>query len=255
MTWKGTALLPLRTRAAILSRLLAVQGSWNYEILLGTGIGFCTEPALRLLPGGVEGVAYRQALARQVAYFNSHPYLAAMAVGALVRAELEGESPEQIERFRTAMCGPLGSVGDRLVWAGWLPLCSVLSLVTFALGATPLTTVLVFLVLYNVGHFGLRIWGFNVGWAQGMRVAAALGHPALRQGPVHITRAAAVLAGVALPLLLNRFLGDSRPLMGMTAVAAMIVAAGLVRLHGRVEGARLALVGLALLAGYSVIAW
>ncbi|MBA3560336.1 MAG: PTS system mannose/fructose/sorbose family transporter subunit IID, partial [Gemmatimonadaceae bacterium] len=156
MTEKRIQVLPLRTRAAMLARLLAVQGSWNYEILMGTGIGFCTEPALRLLPGGVQGTAYRDALARQVQYFNSHPYLAAIAVGALARAELDGESPAHIERFRTALCGPLGSVGDRLVWAGWLPLCSVLSLVAFALGAAPATTLLIFLGLYNVGHLGLR---------------------------------------------------------------------------------------------------
>ncbi len=255
MTEKRIQVLPLRTRAAMLARLLAVQGSWNYEILMGTGIGFCTEPALRLLPGGVQGIAYRDALARQVQYFNSHPYLAAIAVGALARAELDGESPAHIERFRTALCGPLGSVGDRLVWAGWLPLCSVLSLVAFALGAAPATTLLIFLGLYNVGHLGLRMWGLNVGWAQGMRVASALGHPALRQGPVHITRAAAVLGGLALPLLLHRFLEESRPLIGLTTVAAVIVAAGLVKLHGRVEGARLALLGLALLAGYSVLPW
>lgn len=255
MTRKWTEPLPLRTRAAMLTRLLAVQASWNYEILLGTGIGFCTEPALRLLPGGPQGAAYRAALARQVRYFNSHPYLAAIAVGALARAELDGEPPEKIERFRTALCGPLGSVGDRLVWAAWLPLCSVLGLVTFALGAAPLTTILVFLVLYNVGHLGLRIWGLNVGWVLGMRVASALGHPALRHGPVHITRTAAILAGVALPLLLHRFLEQSRPLISITTVAAVIVAAGLVKLHGRVEGSRLALLGLALLAGYSVIPW
>ncbi|MBC7790088.1 MAG: PTS system mannose/fructose/sorbose family transporter subunit IID [Anaerolineae bacterium] len=255
MTANLTVPLPFLTRAAMLTRLLAVQGSWNYEILLGTGIGFCTEPALRLLPGGAQGTAYRQALARQVRYFNSHPYLAAVAVGALSRAELDGAPPEQIERFRTALCGPLGSVGDRLVWAGWLPLCSVVGLVTFTLGAEPLTTLLVFLALYNVGHLGLRIWGLNVGWNQGMRVASALDHPALRHGPVHITRAAAVLAGVALPLLLHRFLEESRPLIGLTAIAAVIVAAGLVRLNGRIEGSRLALVGLALLAGFSVIPW
>ena len=36
--------LPPRTRIAIFVRLLAIQGSWNYETLLGNGIGFCIEP-------------------------------------------------------------------------------------------------------------------------------------------------------------------------------------------------------------------
>src|SRR5436305_11786542 len=102
--------IPFRVRLAMFVRLLALQGSWNYETLLGTGIGFVMEPALRLLPGGVRGEAYRAALARESRYFNAHPYLAGVAVGALTRAELDGVDPTRIERFRTALAGPLGSV-------------------------------------------------------------------------------------------------------------------------------------------------
>src|SRR5204863_9610998 len=114
--------LPLRTELAMLLRLLAMQGSWNYESLLGNGIGFCIEPALRLLPGGIHTPEFKAAMARQSRYFNCHPYLASVAVGALARVELDHEAADRIERFRTALAGPLGSVGDRLIWAGWLPL-------------------------------------------------------------------------------------------------------------------------------------
>ncbi|HJU64988.1 MAG TPA: PTS system mannose/fructose/sorbose family transporter subunit IID, partial [Gemmatimonadaceae bacterium] len=188
----GVPVLPMRTRAAMFVRLLAVQGSWNYESLLGTGIGFCTEPALRGIDGGVEGKPYREALARESRYFNAHPYLAAIAVGALARAELDGSPPAQIERFRTALCGPLGSVGDRLVWAGWLPLSSLIALTAFAFGAGPLATVLLFLIVYNVGHLGLRAWGLRTGWRHGLRVAVALGNPMLRRGPQYVSRGVAL---------------------------------------------------------------
>jgi len=184
--------LPTRTRIAMFVRLLAIQGSWNYETLLGNGIGFCIEPALRLLPGGIHTPAFHAALARESRYFNAHPYLASVAVGALARAELDGESPERIERFRTALCGPLGSVGDRLVWAGWLPFCSLASLALFGLGAGTLSVVGFFLLAYNVGHFALRIWGLNTGWTHGLRVASALGNPVLRRGPQQIGRLAAL---------------------------------------------------------------
>ena len=81
---------PASTQLAIFLRLLAIQGSWNYEILLGNGIGFCLEPALRLLPEGVHSDHFKSALARESKYFNAHPYLASVAVGALARAELDG---------------------------------------------------------------------------------------------------------------------------------------------------------------------
>jgi PTS system mannose-specific IID component len=88
--------LPLRVKVAMYFRLLAMQGSWNYETLNGTGIGFAMEPALRYLPGGIDGPAYRAALARESRYFNAHPYLAGVAVGARTRAELDGVYPLRI---------------------------------------------------------------------------------------------------------------------------------------------------------------
>jgi PTS system mannose-specific IID component len=244
--------LPLSTRAAIFLRLLAVQGSWNYELLIGNGIAFSLEPALRRLPGGVDGVAFRQALAREARYFNAHPYLAAVAVGALARVELDECAPVQIERFRTALPGPLGSVGDRLVWAGWLPFCSLLALLAFALGASPPAILLIFLGTYNVGHLGLRVWGLHVGWRHGLRVATALGNPVLRKGPLYLARAVAVLAGIAIPIAISRIVGPFRALTGTTLVGAVLISVVLVRLHGRVPGWRVALGALALFALFSI---
>jgi PTS system mannose-specific IID component len=247
-----TPRVPALTWVSIFTRLLAIQGAWNYETLLGNGIGFCVEPALRQLPGGTHGPAFKAAMARESAYFNAHPYLAAVAVGALVRAELSGEPPERIERFRTALCGPLGSVGDRLVWAGWLPFCSLIALVAFGVGARPLAVVGTFLLLYNAGHLALRGWGLHVGWTRGLGVAGALANPVLRRGPAHMARAAAAAAGVALPLVAARLLGHRSALVGVVLGIALVVAIVLVRLHGRVEGWKLALVLIALFALVSV---
>lgn len=245
--------LPLRTRADMFLRLFAVQGSWNYETLLGNGIGFALEPALRLLPGGRGGEPYRAALARESRFFNAHPYLASLAVGALARAELSLESPERIERFRSACCGPLGSVGDRLVWAGWLPACSLLALAAFGLGASPPGTVLLFLGTYNAGHVALRAWGLRVGYRDGLDVASALGAPLFRRGPAYVARAAALIGGVALPLTVRAVLGRASDLSRPGSPAGLLIvltcaAAGamvLARLHGRAEGWRLALISLA----------
>jgi mannose PTS system EIID component len=244
--------LPVITRLTMIGRLFAIQGSWNYEILLGNGIGFCVEPALRLLPGGGGGEAYRTALARQSAYFNAHPYLAAVAVGALARTELDGEPPARIERFRTALCGPLGSVGDRLVWAAWLPLCSLIALAAFGLGARSLVSVGLFLVLYNVGHVALRIWGLQTGWSRGMNVATALANPVLRRGPEYIVRVAAAMAGLALPLAVGAVIGAGRAMIGAVLVGAAVAAFFLVRLKGRAEGWRVALGVLSAFALFSV---
>lgn len=244
--------VPVLTWLNVFTRTLAIQGSWNYETLIGNGIGFCVEPALRLLPGGTNGAPFKAALTRESAYFNAHPYLASVAVGALARTELSGVPADRIERFRTALCGPLGSVGDRLVWAGWLPFSSLIALLCFGLGATPLAVIITFLALYNTGHLALRAWGLHVGWTRGLGVASALGNPVLRQGPQHVARAAALTAGVAVPLTAARLLGHHVAVLGSVLGVSALVAVVLVRLHGRVEGYKLALVLIALFALVSV---
>ena len=245
--------VPLSIRANMLLRSFAIQGSWNYEILIGNGLGFCIEPALRLLRDGKGGTAYREALARQCRYFNAHPYLACAAIGALARAELDGEAPERIERFRTALCGPLGSVGDRLIWAGWLPFSSIVALVAFGLGASTIAVVSLFLIIYNVGHISLRAWALHRGLQEGLRVASALGHPVLRQGPEYIARAAALFAGIALPLALHRLIGPGRYLLGGSLLFVVVGAFIIARARGRAEGWRIALGVLVAFVLYSVV--
>lgn len=248
-----TPTLPFWTRVTIFFRLLAVQGAWNYETLVGNGIGFCVEPALRRLPGGRDGEAYRAALARESQYFNAHPYLTSVAVGALARAELEGTPPERIERFRTALCGPLGALGDRLVWATFLPLCSFAALVVFGIGGSPLATVLTFLILYNIGHLGLRIWGLQAGWRKGLNVAQSLGHPVLQRSQPYLGQLAASLAGFAFPVALHRVIGPGQILLGGTLIGVLAGAILLASLHGRVEGWKLSIGILTVFALYSVI--
>lgn len=237
-------------------RLLAIQGSWNYETLIGTGTGYCIEPALRWLPGGKDGKAYRDALGRESQYFNAHPYLAAVAVGALARAELEGEAPNQIERYRRALCSPLGSLGDRLVWASWLPFCSLVALGLFAVGASVGVMVAGFLILYNAGHLWLRIWGLRVGWRDGLRVAPSLGTPIMRQGAQAIGRAGAAVGGLMLPLAFARIAGvgdTNRIALGISLILTFLLAALFVRLQGRLEGWKAALIVLTAFALYSTL--
>jgi PTS system mannose-specific IID component len=236
----------------MLLRLLAVQGAWNYETMLGNGIGFCIEPALRLLPDGVHSPRFRDALARESKYFNAHPYLTSVAVGALARAELDGEPADKIERFRTALAGPLGSVGDRLIWAGWLPLSSFVALAVFGLGGGPVSVLLTFLGCYNAAHLALRVWGLRVGWKHGMRVAQALANPVLRRGPDVIAPLAAFAAGFGAPLAMMRIIGPGRALLSLVLVGTGLGALLIVRLRGRLEGWRLAVGVLAALVLFAV---
>lgn len=245
--------VPFLTRLVTWLRLFAVQGSWNYEILLGNGIGFCAEPALRLLPGGHGGDKYRRALARQSRYFNAHPYLASVAVGALTRAELEEVDPAKIERFRTALAGPLGSVGDRLIWSGWLPLCSLLALGAYGVGGSAGLVVALFLIAYNVGHVAIRAWGLKVGFAHGTEVAKALSSPLLRRAPEWLDRAGALLAGIAVPTAVERAVGIGGEVSAVAIGAVLTGGVVLARIPNTSVGWRLALGALSIIVLYAVL--
>jgi len=210
-----------------LLRLFTVQGSYDYERMQGIGVGVAEEPLLRDLRaaangggGGGGGAAYRAAVARGAHFFNAHPYLCGLAVGAAARAEHEGVPPEQVERLRAALCGPLGSLGDRLVWIGWLPLLSALALIGVALGAG-WWAIIGFLALYNAGHIALRWWALRAGWTHGMRVAAALHQPVLQRAAALSGPAMALAVGAALPLaaqyLSGAFTGWSRGALAVVA--------------------------------------
>lgn len=154
-------------------RSFAVQGSWNFETLVGFGFAFALLPALRVVYRG-RPAELAAAVGRHARLFNTHPYLAPIALGAVARLEVEAKPAEVIERFKAAVRGALGGLGDRLVWAGWRPVCILAALGLFLAGAPWWSALAAFLVVYNAGHVGLRLWAFRVGWKESTGIAATL---------------------------------------------------------------------------------
>lgn len=167
---------PPLTRRAIVSsfaRSFLIQGSWNYHTMIGSGFAFAMLPGLRRLFAG-QPDALDESVQRHLEHFNAHPYLANLALGAALRLESDGADPETVRRFKAAVGGPLGGIGDSLVWATWLPGVSVAALSLFWFGSPPWLVVAFFLIVYNVGHIALRAWGFRTGLTEGREVARSL---------------------------------------------------------------------------------
>jgi PTS system mannose-specific IID component len=143
-------------------------------------------------------------------------------------------------------------VGDRLIWAGWLPFCSFVALAAFGLGVRPLRILLLFLGLFNVGHLALLVWGLRTGWRQGMGVVAGLAHPVLRRGPQTIGQCAALAAGFGVPLAFARMVGPGRVLLGGILAAVFVGTVVVVKAQRRLEGWRFALIILSALLLFSV---
>lgn len=211
------------TIAAAFARSFLIQGSWNYRTMLGSGFGFAMLPALRRIFQG-DPRSLEDSLGRHVEHFNAHPYLSNVALGAVMRLEADGEDADAVRRFKTAVRGPLGGLGDALVWASWLPAVSMAALVLFWLGAPGWLAVLVFLVVYNAGHVGLRAWGFRAGLAEGRDVARSLGRASFATWTERVRATAGLLLGLLVGAVLasGGGIGSSGPFWGALAAAAFV---------------------------------
>lgn len=203
-----------------------MQGSWNYETLIGTGFAFMLLPVLRYVYRS-DPAALQAAVARHVGLFNSHPYLATLAAGAIARLEADGTSAEVIERFKTAVRGSLGSIGDQLIWLSWRPAVALLAIALLLLGAPWWVAVLVFLLVYNSLHFWLRVWGMRIGLEEGLGVGRAL-----REAPLHrvggrAADAGALLGGLCVALAVGQAGTESAALVLAGVAAAAGLALGL----------------------------
>jgi PTS system mannose-specific IID component len=202
-------------------RAFTIQGSWNYRTMLGNGFAFAMLPVLRRVHEDARDL--EEAVARHTEHFNAHPYLANLALGAVARMEAEGREEELIERFKIAVKGPLGGLGDTLMWVTFLPTALLVALVLAWVGSPPWLAVGMFLILYNIGHLALRVWAFRTGLRDGQGVAANLRRVGLGARAEELARAGSLLLGVLLGLVLTHDpgLGSPRWLWGAAALLAV----------------------------------
>jgi len=190
-----------------LLRLMAVQGAWSYERMVGVGMGYAAEPLLKNL-GSVEPARLPEATARSAEFFNCHPYLAGLALGASARAEYEGIPGEQILRLRTALCSPLGALGDQFFWAGLVPILMATALAALALGGGGVVLA-VLVVAYNLVRVLVTRWALQTGLQSGMQVGSAISASWLPKAVVRVAVPAGFATGLAVPLVCAWLLGSS----------------------------------------------
>lgn len=174
-----------------LARLLFVQAGWTYERMGGIGVACAARP---LLEEGLPAERRPAAIARSAEFFNSHPWLAGLAVGAEARAERDGVDPEQIRRLRAALGGPLGALGDRTIWAGLFPLLSGTALLAALFVGWP--AALAAVVMAGVVRLEMTRWALLRGLGAGMQVAGALKRSILSRYQATLGFSAALAVGV-----------------------------------------------------------
>ena len=210
------------TLVAMFARLFALQAVWNYERMQGIGFAHALAPAVRALEPDDEAAA--KALVPQAGYFNTHPVMAAVAVG-VVADQLErrsrGESALDdagLMRVKQALGSSLAAIGDPLFWNAVRPLLALTAVYGWRDDRSWLGLVTI-LAGYNTFAIGYRARGLFEGYRRGLSYVAQL---AQRLGPM--TAGLRTLAAVIAALVVSTILV---PAGGAMPVQVLLGAAGI----------------------------
>ncbi len=169
--------LKKRDHISIFMRSFFIQAGWNFKSLISIGFAYALIPVARRLYRDNEARA--KFLLRHIGFFNAHPYFASYALGAIARLEEENaqnedsDQTERIEKFKNALIGPLGAVGDQYFWATVKPAAVLLGMIGLLLAPQvwiKLTFLALLLILYNISHLMVRIRGQRLGYEKGYHI-------------------------------------------------------------------------------------
>ncbi len=152
---------------AAFGRLFLLQASWSFDRMQTAGFVYAIEPALKkIYPDPAE---YESRLKLHSEYFNTQPYFASFILGAAIRLEQDRATGRNaradVSGLKEALMAPLGALGDSFFWGALKPMAAVAA-VAVAMAGSWWAPVL-FLVIFNIWHLGLRLgmlfWGYSSG--------------------------------------------------------------------------------------------
>lgn len=174
-------------------RSLLLQASFNYERMQAAGWLYGLLPGLKKIHTNKRDLA--RAMQGHMGFFNTHPFLVTFVIGIILAMERSKQDVNSIQSTKIAVGAPLGGIGDAMFWLTLLPICGGIG-ASLALQGSILGAV-VFLLMFNVVHFGLRF---------------GLAHYAYRMGVA------------AIPLIKNntKKVGHAASIVGMTVIGALV---------------------------------
>lgn len=182
-------------------RCFFIQGSWNFKSMLGVGFAFAAIPIARRLYKDIE--TQNAFMARHVMFFNSHPYLASICLGACAHVEENAklnaqllEDEQKMTVFKERLVGPLGAIGDEIFWKSLKPLCSafaVLCGITIGWIAIP-----IFIITFNIPHLFVRLKGLYLGKKLGFDIVTILTMNRIEKFPRVAAMIGSIVSGLAI---------------------------------------------------------
>jgi PTS system mannose-specific IID component len=219
-------------------RLLYLQGLLNRRGMQNLGLASALAPVCGKL-GGEEGSSL---LPKHLAFFNCNPNFVPLIVGGVLRLEEDRRDGKpvgdhDIDRFKSALAGPLAAMGDLLFMGNLKPLALTFACV-FAIYNFPIGLLAV-LLLYNAAIVGCRLWGLYFGYARGWELVDAVSGSRFQRVLGVVEGASAVTGAVVVGALAHRFAGAGHT---MVVAGAALLAVTLYLLKRDIPAAWIAII-------------
>lgn len=151
-------------------RSFALQTAFNFEKMQNVGYAYAMIPVIKKLYNKEEEQA--KALKRHLALFNSTPAVTPIIMGISAAMEEENaNSPESfdsssINAVKAALMAPLAGIGDSIFFGTLRVIAAGIGLSLSKQGN--ILGPILFLLIYNIPHILLRIYGLNYGYKFGI---------------------------------------------------------------------------------------
>src|SRR5699024_4207430 len=165
-------------------RSLFLQASFNYERMQAGGWLFSILPGLRHIHKNKQDLS--KAMKDHLEFFNTHPFLVTFIMGIILAMEQSKEDREVIRGIKIATMGPLGGIGDALFYLTLLPITASIG-ASLAIEGNILGPI-IFIVVFNIIHFGTRFGLMKFGYEAGVSAIAKL-----KESTQQISRAASIV--------------------------------------------------------------
>lgn len=148
---------------------LGMEFSWTYVNQMGLAFGLMVKKMLKKIwhddPAG-----YAASLERHTAFFNISvalaPFVGGIAMSMEERIKAGELPPESVNDVKAALMGPLSGVGDAIFLTTIRVVAAGIA-VSMAAEGNPLGPIL-FLLIFNVPQYILRVWGIVKGYELGV---------------------------------------------------------------------------------------
>lgn len=169
---RETSLTKADVRRCALRWMPMAVNTFSYQYQQAGSVVFALGPALRKVYD--DDAEYVEALNNHFNYFNAHPWMANLVLGAALGIEDEGgiEAKEAVQGFKVALMGPMAGIGDSLIWVLYPTIMGSIA-GTLALQDN-ISMALVWIAL-NVAFMFARIWMMEVGYTSGTKLVSMLG--------------------------------------------------------------------------------